>query len=97
MSYTEIPTELLLDIHELVVECNAGLKVDGWEGTATTTMDAGVTKLLRPITKWLEYQTSILARNPELGIETHRRLNHLQLMADDALAKRLGVTDEIRE
>ena len=76
--YIEIPTDLLLDVHELVIGCNSDLKVDGWEGTVIVTMNSDVMRFLEPLTKWLEYAAAKLSREVDQDPETLRRLSQLR-------------------
>lgn len=84
MRYTEIPTKLLLDVHDLVFECNSNLKLDDWNDTVEVTLHSEVLRYLEPLTKWLDYAVAELWRTEDLDPDTKRRLFQTRNKAEKA-------------
>lgn len=82
--YTEIPTDLLLDVYALVVNCNNWIAIDENETLVVTQLDREVHHSLEPLTKWLGYAAATLERTDDLDARTRGRLLRLRYQADGA-------------
>jgi hypothetical protein len=76
-SYTEIPTNLLVDAHDLIIHTikDAFDTERNWDDdlqVATVTISAEYMEQLQPLIKWLEYICATWGTESEREASTHR-------------------------